>query len=139
MMRRLCVVLLVLGAGCVTVTDVVREKDEGTARRYPVTADQAWEIARTVFRWGGAERLVEHRAEGYMLASDTDDRQNYGTLMAAWVEPDPDGVIRVTVRTRSRMLLNPVTLLTEDSFHRRFTQAVRMVQDGKPLPAQPPD
>ncbi len=139
MMRRLCVVLLVLGAGCVTVTDVVREKDEGTARRYPVTADQAWEIARTVFRWGGAERLVEHRAEGYMLASDTDDRQNYGTLMAAWVEPDPDGVIRVTVRTRSRMLLNPVTLFTEDSFHRRFTQAVRMVQDGKPLPAQPPD
>ena len=69
-----------------------------------MTADQAWEIARTVFRWAEAGRLEERRAEGYLLASDTDDRQNYGTVMAAWVEPDPDGAMRVTVRTRSRML-----------------------------------
>ncbi len=51
----------------------------------------------------------------------------------------PDGVIRVTVRTRSRVLLNPVTLLTEETFHRRFADAVRIVQAGRPLPAQPPD
>ena len=58
-----CVLLLAFGAGCVTVTDVVREKDEGTARVYAVSADQAWEIAKTVFRWEGATNLSEHRAE----------------------------------------------------------------------------
>lgn len=139
MVRWLCVFPLALAAGCVTFTDVVREKDEGTARRYPVTTDQAWEIAKTVFRWGGAARIVEQRAEGYILASDTDDRQAEGTVMAAWVERDPDGVTRVTVRTRTRMLLNPAALLTEEGFHRRFVQAMRLVQEGKPLPVQPPE
>ncbi len=139
MMRWLCVFALVLAAGCVTFTDVVREKDEGTARRYPVTADQAWDIAKTVFRWEGAARIAERRAEGYLLASDTDEGQAEGTIMAAWVERDLDGVTRVTVRTRSRMLLNPAALLTEEGFHRRFVQAMRLVQEGKPLPAQPPE
>ena len=139
MVRWLCVFPLVLAAGCVTSTDVVGEKDEGTARRYPVTTDQALEIAKTVFRWGGAPLIVEHRAEGYILASDTDDRQAEGTVMAAWVERDPDGVARVSVRTRTRMLLNPAALLTEEGFHRRFAQAVAIVRDGRPLPAQPPD
>ena len=59
--------------------------------------------------------------------------------MAAWVEPDPDGRMRVTVVTRNRMLLNPAKLLTEEDFHQRFAQAVQMVKDGKPLPAQPPN
>jgi hypothetical protein len=141
MVRRVWVLMLVLAAGCVTSTDMVQEKNDGVARRYPVTTDQAWEIAKTVFRWGGAQRLVEHRAEGYMLASDTDDAQaqGQGTVMAAWVERDPDGVARVTVRTRNRMLLNPTVLLTEEGFHERFARAARLVQEGKPLPAQPPD
>ncbi len=59
--------------------------------------------------------------------------------MAAWVERDPDGVMRVTVRTRTRMPLNPAVLLTEEGFHRRFVQAMQLVQEGKPLPAQPPE
>ena len=139
MMRLLCVVLLGLATGCVTFTDVVGEKEEGTARRYPVTPDQAWEIAKTVLRWEGAKRLFEHRAEGYILASDTDDSRDYTTVTAAWVERDPDGESRVTVRTRSRMPLNPAMLLTEETLHRRFAQAVRIVKDGRPLPAQPPD
>ncbi len=138
-MRRLVgVLLLVFSAGCVTITDVVREKDEGTSRVYAVTADQAWEIAKAVFRWEGATNLSEHRAERYMLASDTNDPRT-GTVMAAWVEPDPDGRMRVTVVTRNRMLLNPAKLLTEEDFHQRFAQAVQMVKDGKPLPAKPPN
>ncbi len=139
MLRWLCVFPLVLAAGCVTSAEVVREKDEGTARRYPVSTDQAWEIAKTVFRWGGAVRIEEHRAEGYILASDTDDSRAEGTVMVAWVERDLDGVTRVSVRTRTRMLLNPAALLTEEGFHRRFVQAVAIVKDGRPLPAQPPD
>lgn len=139
MKRLLCAGLLVLGVGCATFADVLREKDEGAARRYPVPADQAWDIVKAVFRWAGAERLEEHRAEGYILATDAPDRRDYGTVMAAWVERDPDGETRVTVRTQSRLLLNPALLLTEESFHRRFVQAMRLVQDGKALPAQPPD
>ena len=139
MHKLLCAVILVLGAGCASSVDVVREKGEGTARRYPVTADQAWDISKTVFRWAGAERVDEHRAEGYMMATDAPDRRDYGTVMVAWVERDPDGVMRVTVRTQSQMMLNPAVVLTEEDFHRRFVQAMRLVQEGKPLPAQAPD
>ncbi len=139
MRKLLCVLLLGLAAGCVTYTDLVREKDDGTARRYPVTVDQAWDITKMVFHWVGADRVEEHRSEGYLLASDTDDRQDYGTLMAAWVERDPDGVTRVTVRTRSRLMVNPATLLSEEGFHRRFVQAMRIVQEGKPLPDRAPE
>ncbi|HEY7676118.1 MAG TPA: hypothetical protein VIG69_03520 [Candidatus Methylomirabilis sp.] len=139
MQKLLCAVILVLGAGCATSADLVREKDEGTARRYPVTADQAWDITKTIFRWAGAEQVDEHRAEGYIVATDAPGRVDYGTLMVAWVERDPDGVMRVIVRTQSRMRLNPAVVLTEEGFHRRFVQAMSLVQEGKPLPAKPPD
>lgn len=139
MVRLLGVVLLVLGAGCAAFTDIAGEKDEGTARRYPVTADQAWDISKTVLRWDGAKTLVDHRAEGYILASNSEDTRDYVTAMAVWLERDPDGVMRVTARARGRLVLNPATLFMEDTFHRRFALAVRMVQEGKPLPEQPPD
>jgi hypothetical protein len=139
MQKLLCAVLLVVGAGCASSVDVAREKNEGTARRYSVTPDQAWDISKTVFRWAGAQQVEEHRTEGYIVAMDAPDRQDYGTVMVAWVERDPDGVMRVIVRTQSRMVLNPAVLLTEEDFHRRFLQAMRLVQEGKPLPGQPPD
>jgi hypothetical protein len=139
MQKLLCAVILVLGAGCATSVDVAREKNEGTARRYPVTADQAWDISKTVFLWAGAQQVEEHRAEGYIVAMDAPGRRDYGTVMVAWVERDPDGVMRVIVRTQSRMALNPAVVLTEEGFHRRFLQAMRLVQEGKPLPAQPPE
>jgi hypothetical protein len=140
--KRLAVVIfLALAAGCgIALMDVVKDKDEGTAQRYQVTGDLAWDIAKTVFRWAGADRITEHRAERYLTASDTDDTQrDVGTVMVAWIEPDPDGVIRVTVRTRTRMPLNPEPLLTEAAFHRRFSQAAALVKEGKPLPPQPPE
>jgi len=59
--------LVILVAGCATMSDVVRAKDEGTSKVYPVNADQAWDIAKTVFRWEGADAIEEHRKEGYML------------------------------------------------------------------------
>jgi uncharacterized protein YceK len=42
------VLLFALISGCATMGDVMRAKDEGTAKVYPVNADQAWEIAKTV-------------------------------------------------------------------------------------------
>lgn len=139
MHRLLCAVILALGAGCATSIDVAQEKNEGTARRYAVTPDQAWDITKTVFLWAGAEQVDEHRAEGYIVATDAPGRADYGTLMVAWVERDPDGVMRVIVRTQGRMRLNPTVVLTEKESHRRFVQAMSLVQEGKPLPAKPPD
>ena len=51
--------------GCVaSMNDVIRAKDDGTAKVYPVTCDQAWEICKTVFRWEGTDAIEEHKAEG---------------------------------------------------------------------------
>lgn len=50
-------------AGCSTMADIVGQKEEGTSQVYPVTADQAWEIAKVVFRTEGTDAIEEHRAE----------------------------------------------------------------------------
>ncbi len=50
--------------GCSTMNDVVRVKEagtEGTTKVYPVNADQAWEISKTVFRWEGSDAIVLRR------------------------------------------------------------------------------
>ena len=66
----LCFVALL--NGCATLADVTRVKEEGsegTTNIYPVDSDQAWEIAKKVFRWVGSDAIEEHRDEGYMLTS----------------------------------------------------------------------
>ena len=76
--------------GCSSMGDVVRAKDsggEGTAHDYPVTADQAWTIAKTVFRWEGADAIEEHKDEGYMLTSSGPNLVSWGAVMGAWIEP----------------------------------------------------
>ena len=52
--------------GCATMSDVVQSKERGrgTSKVYPVNADQAWEIAKTVFRWERTDAVEEHRSEG---------------------------------------------------------------------------
>ena len=58
---------------------------------YDVGTDQAWEIAKTVFRWEGTGPIEEHRSEGYMETSSGSNMMSYGTLMAAWVSlPNPE-------------------------------------------------
>lgn len=84
-------VLAFLVTGCATMSDVLREKDKGTVQVYPVTNDQAWEIAKTVFRWEGADAIEEHRSEGYMVTSSGVNLYSYGTVMGAWVEPAGEG------------------------------------------------
>jgi len=130
-------VALVL-AGCSTTGDALRDKQNGTAEVYPVNQDQAWDIARTVFRWEGADAIEEHKSEGYMVTSSGMNLVSYGTVMAAWVEPAVDDSSKVTVVTKRRLATNLVTTLTEGTFHNRFRQAVAIVKSGTPLPATPP-
>jgi len=133
------VALLVWVVGCSTTSDVLKAKSEGTSQVYPVNADQAWKIARTVFRWEGADAIEEHRDEGYMLTSSGRDLVSEGTVMGAWVDPVDKNNTKVTVVTKRRIATNIATTLTETTFHRRFAQAVAIVKAGKPLPATPPE
>jgi hypothetical protein len=131
--------LFALLAGCATMGDVVRAKDEGTAKVYPVNADQAWEIAKTVFRWEGADAIEEHKSEGYMLTSSGMNWVSWGAVMGAWIEPVDKDNTRVTVVTKRRIATNVATTLTETTFHKRFAQAVEIVKKGDRLPSNPPE
>lgn len=131
--------LVIFVAGCATMSDVVRAKDEGTSKVYPVNADQAWDIAKTVFRWEGADAIEEHRKEGYMLTSSGMNFVSIGAVMGAWIDPIDQNNTKVTVVTKRRIATNIATTLTETTFHNRFAQAVDIVKAGKPLPVAPPD
>ena len=128
--------------GCSTMNDVVRVKEagtEGTTKVYPVSADQAWEISKTVFRWEGSDAIEEHRDQNYMLTSSGMNLVSMGAVMGAWIEPVDKDNTKVTVVTKRRVTLNVATTLTEGTFHRRFAQAVEIVKKGQPLPRNTPD
>lgn len=121
--------------GCATMADVVGKKEDGTSQIYPVNADQAWEIAKVVFRTEGTDAIEEHRAEGYMLTSSGMNLVSWGAVMGAWIDKVSDSQTRVTVLTKRRITINVATTLMESTFHRRFAQAVNIVRSGKALPA----
>ena len=124
---------------CATMGDVVKSKDEGMVQVYPVNADQAWEIAMTVFRWEGADAIEQHRSEGYMLTSSGMNLVSAGAVMGAWIEPTDPNSTKVTVVTKRRIATNIATTLTETTFHKRFAQAVEIVKKGERLPLKPPE
>jgi hypothetical protein len=84
--------------GCATMDDVVQVKEagtEGTTKVYPVNADQAWEISKTVFRWEGSDAIEEHRDEDYMLTSSGPNLVSWGAVMGAWIEPvDKEKIVK---------------------------------------------
>lgn len=133
------VVVLVLLAGCATMGDVMKSKNDGTAQIYPVDSEQAWEISRTVFRWEGADAIEEHKADGYMLTSSGMNFVSAGAVMGAWIDPVDKNTSRVTVVTKRRVATNLATTLTEATFHKRFSQAVEIVKKGQRLPYASPD
>jgi hypothetical protein len=120
--------------GCSTMGDVVGKKEEGTTQVYPVTPDQAWEIAKVVFRTEGTDAIEEHRTDGYMLTSSGMNLVSWGAVMGAWIEPVTEGQTKVTVLTKRRITINVATTLMESTFHRRFAQGVKIVKAGTPLP-----
>jgi hypothetical protein len=127
-----------LTQACRTMSDVIKNKDEGTVEVYPVNSDQAWKIAMQVFRWEGADAIEEHRDQNLMLTSSGFNLVTAGTYMGAWVEPVDTNITKVTCVTKRRIATNIATTLTETTFHNRFRQAVGIVKSGKPLPIEPP-
>lgn len=128
-------------AGCQTLSDVIREKDQGggTSHIYAIPPEQAWDIAKAVFRWEGSDAIEEHRTEGYLLTSSSMNLITAGAVMGAWLEPIGERQTKVTVVTKRRIATNLATTLTETTFHTRFAQAVELVKAGKPLPRTPPE
>jgi hypothetical protein len=118
--------------GCAAMSDVVKSKQNGQINVYSINADQAWEIAKTVFRWANADEVEEHRKESYLAASSG------ANVMVAWIEPMDKKIIRVTVASMRRLPINPFTDLTERDFHNYFAQGVEMMNSGKPLPSSRP-
>ena len=131
-------VTLACVTGCATMGDVIKSKEEGTVQVYPVNADQAWEIAMTVFRWEGADAIEQHRSEGYMLTSSGMNLVSAGAVMGAWIEPAGQNSTKVTVVTKRRIATNIATTLTETTFHKRFAHAVDIIKKGERLPLRPP-
>jgi len=131
---RILVLFLVFAfiVGCAAMSDVVKSKQNGQINVYTINVDQAWEIAKTVFRWGNADAVEEHRKEGYLAASSG------ANVMVAWIEPMDKKIIRVTVASKRRLPINPFTDLTERDFHNYFAQGVEMMNSGKPLPSSRP-
>ncbi|MEI6825928.1 MAG: hypothetical protein WCK54_10065 [Desulfuromonadales bacterium] len=128
-------------SGCATLNDVVRVKEEGTegtTKVYPVNTDQAWEIAKAVFRWEGTDAIEEHKDQGYMLTSSGMNMVSWGTVMGAWIASVDKDNTKVTVVTKRRITVNIATTLTEGTFHNRFAQAVEIVKKGQPLPRTVP-
>jgi len=131
-----------MATACSTMQDVVKVKEngtEGTSQTYAVNESQAWEIAKTVFRWEGADAIEEHKEQHYMLTSSGMNLVSYGAVMGAWIEPVDNTNTKVTVVTKRRVSMNIATTLTESTFQRRFAQAVDIVKKGQPLPATPPN
>ena len=118
--------------GCMTMSDVIKSKQNGMINVYSINADQAWEVARIVFGWANADAVEEHRKENYLAASSG------GNVMVAWIEPMDKKIIRVTVASMRRFPANPFTDLTEKDFHNYFAQGVEMMTSGKPLPSSRP-
>ncbi|MFA5053347.1 MAG: hypothetical protein WC565_04775 [Parcubacteria group bacterium] len=141
-MRRTITLLSILAmAGCASMGDVVRVREngsEGVTRVYPVTPEQAWDISKMVFHWEGADEFEEHRDQGYMLTSSGWNLISWGTYMGAWIRPIDANNTEVTVVTKRKASMSLVTKLTEDTYHRRFTHAVGIVKSGHPLPLSRP-
>jgi hypothetical protein len=137
--KSLVLVLLLISVsvvtGCSTLADVVGKKEDGTSQVYSVNADQAWEIAKVVFRTEGTDAIEEHRAEGYMLTSSGMNMVSWGAVMGAWIDPVGKDETMVTVLTKRRITVNIATTLMESTFHRRFAQGVQIVKSGNQLPA----
>ncbi len=132
------VLLLLVVCGCATTQDALQSKDSGTAKVYPVTEAQAWEIAKKVFRWEGTDAIEEDRANNVMITSTGTDAVTPGTVIACWIDREGPGSTKVTVVTMRRYQLSLFTSLTEGTFHHRFAQAVEIVQSGGSLPLAPP-
>jgi hypothetical protein len=135
----LVALVLVSLFGCATKRDVVVSKlrGRGTERVYPITADQAWSISKTILRLEPTEAIEEHRSEGYMLTNDTISSLAPSTFMGVFVEPAGANAAKVTFVTRRRTPTQSYAALTEGAFHRKFAELLGLMAAVGPVGSRP--
>lgn len=143
-MKRLTIILSVTFVlaisfyGCATMSDVVRDKDKGTHKTYPINMEQAWDIAITVLRWENCETIEQHQNAGYMLTTIGQDFFSDGTLVGVWLDEVDKENTKITVVTKRKEQLNLATGLTETTFHSSYEKAVNIIKKGEKLPFDKP-
>ena len=132
---------LLMLSSCSTLNSVIKAKEEGkgTAVVYDVTHDQAWQLAKKSFRWGGADAIEEYKEEGYMLTSKGMNWVSSGTVMGAWIEETGSNQYVVTVITKRRISTELATGLTEAKFHKYFAAGATILKSGNKLPLSAPE
>lgn len=92
---------------------------------YNVAPDVAWNVAHNVLRTEGADLFEDHQPQGLMLTNMPYNGLTGGCFVGVWIESTPPApYARVTVITKRRASLDPVTGLTETTFHRDFARAL---------------
>ena len=126
-------------SACATMTDVLKDKEEGTVATYQIDKETAWDIAKTVLRWENCETIEENKLSNYMLTTVGQNFVSEGSLVGVWVEPLNDNETKITVVTKRKVQTNLATGLTETTFQDSFSKEVEIVKAGKPLPIEKPD
>lgn len=120
----------VFSSGCASVmSEVVAAKAQGTEGvtvDYPITENQAWDIAQAVLRDAGAQAIEEHRAEGYMLTTSPNTLGVSGALVGVWIKKSSTSTTAVTViskrQIKSALLVSPSESQLQDKFARAVGQ-----------------
>jgi hypothetical protein len=120
------------------MSDVLKNKKNGTVEIYSVSENDAYKIARQVFRWEGADAIEERREENLLLTSSSAGLFTMGTFIGAWLEPVDANNTKVTIVTKRKVSTNAITSLTEGTFQKRFAQGVAILKSGQPLPVEAP-
>ena len=131
-------ITVIIFSGCATMTDVLKDKEEGTVATYKIDKDNAWDIAKTVLRWEDCETIEENKLSNFMLTSVGRNFVSEGSLVGVWVEPINDEETKITVVSKRKVQTNLATGLTESTFQESFSKAVEIVKAGKPLPVEKP-
>lgn len=113
------VCLAIFAVGCATMQSVVHSKDQGTARTYAMSKDQAYDAAVRILRSNsGFDHIEQDRASGFVMGAFN---SSLGFL-GVWVEPtasDTDTKVTAVLKTRT-----PFPAMTENGFHDRLANAV---------------
>jgi len=125
-------------SSCATLQDVLKDKENGSHKVYPVNFNTAWKTAMTVLRWEGSETIEQHRSEGYMLTTVGQNLISAGSVVGVWIDKVDSKHSKVTVVTKRKMATNLATGLTETTFLESYGKAVNILKQGKKLPFEKP-
>ena len=128
--------LLILCAGCASMKDVVSHRSDAQEETFDISSDQAREIAKTVFRWQGADSVED--VQEIIEAESGWGFISWGDYGGVWITPVDGGHSRVSVYTLRRWPLCLGRNLDDSEFLELFARAVHRVKKGQKLPDERP-